>query len=91
MSPNGGDLTITVDSVTDLASKGCLGGPRGCPARVRLRVAHGESEQRLVLSSASAGSERGGAVAFGYRFTLVRVQGDSATLRVEKAAIIRSP
>ena len=88
----GTDLTITLESVVDLASKGCLGGPLGCPSRARLRVAQGESERQLVVSSgATAQSRRRAATAFGYRVSLVRAQGDTATLRVEKADIIRAP
>jgi hypothetical protein len=87
----GTDLTITLESVVDLGSKGCLGGPLGCPSRARLRVAQGESERQLVVSSGATAQSRRAATAFGYRVSLVRAQGDTATLRVEKADIIRAP
>jgi hypothetical protein len=87
----GTDLTITLESVVDLGSRGCLGGPLGCPSRARLRVVQAEKAEQLVVSSGATAQSRRAATAFGYRITLVRAQGDTATLRVEKADIIRAP
>src|SRR5574341_1382928 len=67
----GTDVKIEVKEVNDFTSKGCLGGPLGCPDQVRLGVSRGSQTQEVVLRRVQTPAQRTEGVdqarIFGYR------------------------
>jgi hypothetical protein len=54
----GTDLTITVRSVKDFTSEGCLRGPIGCLDNVKLEITHGNLSQQIILPAAHTEVQR---------------------------------
>jgi hypothetical protein len=82
---------VTLVSVSDAGSRGCLGGPVGCPKRAALTIASGAETRDVVVGSRGRAGPRRGVVAFGYRFFLLDANGDTVTLRVERAEAAVAP
>jgi hypothetical protein len=66
-------LSLKLISVQESGER-CLGGPLGCPVRVRLQVKKGDETEtvRVVGRAGLASSARRGAEAFGYRIGVSR-------------------
>jgi hypothetical protein len=82
----GTGLTITVESVRDSTSQGCLGGPIGCPDNVQLQITRGNLRQQVTLSAAHTEGQRDQGVnrtkVFGHEITLVTLQNKQVVLDV---------
>lgn len=82
----GTDIAIEVTAVRDLTSRGCLGGPWGCPDQARLVVSAGGETRKLVLFAGHAALPRrpSRATVFGRRIELTSLRGKAITLSVEE-------
>ena len=82
----GTGLTITVESVRDSTSQGCLGGPIGCPDNVQLQITRGDVRQQVTLSAAHTEVQRNQEVnrtkVFDYNITLVTLKNTQVVLDV---------
>jgi hypothetical protein len=82
----GTDLTITVESVTDSTSQGCLGGPIGCLDKVQLQITRGNLRQKVTLSAAHTQVQRNQDVdrtkVFDKNITLVTLKNKQVILDV---------
>ena len=83
----GTDMFIKALNVDDLTGRGCLGGPLGCADRVEVEVSRYFIRQTFnLLSPKQGGVSQAGkdkATAFGYTFSLIRINDKSVTIRVE--------
>jgi len=82
----GTGLTITVESVRDSTSQGCLGGPIGCSDNVQLQITRGNVRQQVTLSAAHTEVQRNQEVnrtkVFDHNITLVTLKNKQITLDV---------
>ncbi len=82
----GTDLTITVGSVRDLTSRGCLGGPIGCADTVQLEISRGNQSQQITLSAAHTETQREQGInrtaVFGHEVNLVAVKNNQVVLDI---------
>jgi luciferase-like monooxygenase len=82
----GTDLTVTVRSVRDLTSEGCLGGPIGCLDTVRLEITRGNLSQQITLSAARNEIQRDQGVSrttvFGHEITLAALKHQRVVLDI---------
>ena len=82
----GTGLTITVESVRDSTSQGCLGGPIGCPDNVQFQITRGNVRQQVTLSAAHTEVQRNQEVnrtkVFDYDITLVTLKNKQVVLDV---------
>ena len=82
----GTGLTITVESVRDSTSQGCLGGPIGCPDNVQLQITRGNVRQQVTLSAAHTEVQRNQEVnrtkVFDYNITLVTLNNKQVIIDV---------
>jgi hypothetical protein len=82
----GTDLTITVRSVTDFTSEGCLRGPIGCPDNVKLEITRGNLNQQVILSAAHTKAQRDQGInqteVFGRKITLVTLKNKQVVLDI---------
>src|SRR5258705_13279477 len=80
----GTNLTITVRSVRDYTSAGCLGGPVGCGDHVQLEVTQGNVSQQIILYAAQTEIQREQRVnrtnVSGHEITLVTLQKKQVVL-----------
>ncbi len=83
----GTDLTITVSTISESTSKGCLGGPLGCPDYAQFKVTRGQASQQITLYAAQTEAQRMGGIhrtnLFGYTLTLITLQQKQVVLDVE--------
>ena len=83
----GTDLTITVGSVGDFTSKGCLGGLMGCLDTVQLEVTRGNVSQHLTLSAVHTEIQRDQGVnrtkVFDHEITLVTLKNKQVVLNID--------
>ena len=83
----GTDLTITVGSVGDFTSRGCLGGPIGCLDTVQLEVTRGNVSQHITLSAAHTEIQRDQGVnrtkVFDHEITLVTLKNKQVVLNID--------
>jgi hypothetical protein len=82
----GTDLTITVRSVRDSTSQGCLGGPIGCPDNVQLEITRSNLNQQVTLSAVHTEIQRDQGVnrteVFGHEITLVTLKNKQVVLDI---------
>jgi hypothetical protein len=82
----GTDLTITVRSVKDLTSQGCLGGPIGCADTVQFEITRGNQSQQITLSAAHTETQKQQGVnrttVFGHEINLVAVKDKQVILDI---------
>jgi hypothetical protein len=82
----GTDLTITVRSVKDLTSQGCLGGPIGCADTSQLEIGRGNQSQQITLSVAHTETLKDQGInrttVFGHQINLVAVKNKQVVLDV---------
>jgi|SRR5919108_1531352 hypothetical protein len=82
----GTDLTITVRSVKDFTSEGCLGGPVGCRDHVQLEVTNGKVSQQVILYVAQTEIQKEQRVnrtnVSGHEITLVTLQKKQVVLNI---------
>jgi hypothetical protein len=82
----GTDLTITVRSVSDFTSEGCLGGPVGCLDNVQLEITGGTLSQQITLSAAHTEVQRDQGVnrtnVFGHEITLIALKKQQVVLDI---------
>jgi hypothetical protein len=82
----GTDLTITVRSVRDFTSEGCLRGPIGCLDNVQLEITSGNLSQQITLSTAHTeiqGDQRVNRTnVFGHEITLVALKKQQVVLDI---------
>jgi hypothetical protein len=82
----GTDLTITVRSVRDFTSEGCLRGPIGCPDNVQLEITRSILSQQVTLSAAHTEIQRDQGVnrteIFGHEITLVTLKNKQVVLDI---------
>lgn len=85
---SGTDLIIEVKQVVDYTSRGCLGGPVGCPDHVQLQVTLGKESKEIVLHIAHTGVQKEQGInradIFGSTISLITLRGKEVTLSVEK-------
>ena len=83
----GTGLTITVESVRDSTSQGCLGGPVGCLDTVQLEVTRGNLSQHITLSAAHTEIQRDQGVnrtkVFDHEITLVLLKNKQVVLNID--------
>ena len=84
----GTDLTITVRSVKDFTSEGCLRGPIGCFDNVQLEITRGNLNQQIVLAAPHTELQSAKRVdranVFGHEITLVSFKNNQVVLYVNK-------
>ena len=84
----GTDLTITVRSVRDFTSEGCLRGPIGCLDNVQLEITRSNLSQQIVLATPHTELQSDKRVArtnvFGHEITLVSLKNKQVVLNVDK-------
>ena len=83
----GTDLTITVRSVRDFTSEGCLRGPIGCPNNVQLEITRGNLSQQVTLSAAHTEIQRNQEInrtkVFDREITLVNLKNKQVVLNID--------
>lgn len=83
----GTDIFIKAITIEDLTGRGCMGGALGCADRVELEISRHFVRQTVnLLSPKQAGVSQSGkdkATAFGYTFSLLKINNKSTTIRVE--------
>lgn len=86
---SGTDLSIEVKGVVDFTSKGCLGGPVGCPDHVQLVVNQAQESKEITLYFAHTVVQReqgiNQASIFGYRIALIALRDKQVTLSIERS------
>ncbi|HSE43313.1 MAG TPA: hypothetical protein VLH08_21315 [Acidobacteriota bacterium] len=73
------DLQVSLKQIKNLESRGCQGGPIGCPVQAVLDVTR-EKENREIRLSYQKGKKPAGIKAFDYEFSLIRVQENKISL-----------
>jgi hypothetical protein len=82
----GTDLVLTVQAVKDLAAKGCLGGPVGCPGEVRVLIAKGSETKQFTLHHGLRAKDRGKSEVklFNYVIRLTAIQNQQAIVTLTR-------
>ena len=84
----GTDLTITVRSVEDFTSEGCLRGPTGCFDNVQLEITRSNLSQQIALAAPHTELQSAQRVnranVFGHEITLVSLKNKQVVLNVNK-------
>jgi hypothetical protein len=83
----GTDLTITVRSVEDFTSEGCLRGPIGCVDSVQLEITHVNLSEQIILSAAQTEMQRDQGInrtkIFDHQITLVTLKNKQVVLDID--------